>query len=142
MHPLYRPIVLIICLCAVIIGLNVFVLFGLQAPAAPLASSQADRTPSRVVEPPPAVAPCEPTVAGNEGDIAERNTVIARLEEELESTKQAHDADESAWRAKAAQIERDLSGLQKAAERVMEMDAQHWHEGQLILAHAMIKKRT
>ena len=68
MHPLYRPVKLIIGLCAVIIGLNVFMLLWLQTrtPTTPVASRQVDRTPIRL-EPPPAVAPCEPTVAGNEG---------------------------------------------------------------------------
>ena len=74
MHPLYRPILLII-------GLNVLVLLGLQArsPTPPVASRQVDRT-SISQEPPPAVAPCEPTVAGNEKQIAERDTVLRGLE--------------------------------------------------------------
>jgi hypothetical protein len=142
MHPLYRPIVLIICLCAVIIGLNVLVLFGLQAPAAPVASSQADRTSTHVVELPAKMAPCEPTVAGNDGQIAERDAEIARLEAEVERMKRASVDDGSAWRTKAENLERDLMVLQKAAERVMEMDVQNWQEGKIMLAHAMVKKKT
>ena len=144
MHPLYRPIVLIIWLCAIIIGLNGLVLWGLQArmPATPVASSQVDRTPIRVIEPPPTVAPCEPIVAGNEGQIAERDSAIARLEAELERMKRAHDDDGSAWRTKTEQLEKDLMVLQKAAERVMEMDVQNWQEGKIMLAYAMLKKKT
>lgn len=143
MHPLYRPIVLIIGLCAVIIGLNVLVLLGIQTriPTPPVASRQVDRTPIRQ-EPPPAVTPCQPTVAGHEGEIAERETVIARLEAEVERMKRAHVDDGSAWRTKAEKLEKDLMVLQKAAERVMEMDAQNWQEGKIILAHAMVKKKT
>jgi hypothetical protein len=136
--------VLIIGLCAVIIGLNVLVLLGLQAriPATPVASSQADRTPIRVVEPPAKMTPCEPTVVENEGQIAERDTVIARLEAEVERMKSAHVDDRSGWRNKAEQLEKDLMVLQKAVERVMEMDAENWQEGKIILAHAMVKKKT
>ena len=67
--------------------------------------------------------------------------MIARLEAEVESMTRAHDDDRSAWRAKAAQLEKDLMVLQNAAERVMEMDAQHWQEGRLVLAQAMVKKK-
>jgi hypothetical protein len=143
MHPLYRPIVLIIGLCAVIIGLNVLVLL-LQArtPAIPVASSQGDPTPIRVIEPPATMAPCEPTVAENERQIAERDSVITRLEAEVERMKRAHDDDGSAWRTKTEQLEKDLMVLQKAAERVMEMDVQNWQEGKIMLAHAMLKKKT
>jgi hypothetical protein len=135
---------IVIALCAVIIGLNVLVLLGLQArvPATPVASSQADRTPIRVVEPPAKMTPCEPTVAENEGQIAERDTVIARLEAEVERMKSAHVDDRSVWRNKAEQLEKDLMVLQKAVERVMEMDAENWQEGKIILAHAMVKKKT
>lgn len=144
MHPLYRPIVLIIGLCAVIIGLNVLVLLGLQAriPTPPVASRQTDRTPIRLVEPPAKMAPCEPTVTGNERKVAERDTVIARLEAEVERMKSAPVEDGSAWRTKAEQHEKDLKALQKAAERVMEMDALNWQEGKMMLAHAMVKKKT
>jgi len=141
MHPLYRPIVLIIGLCAVIIGLNVLVLL-LQArtPAISVASSQP--TPIRVVEPPATTAPCEPTVAENERQIAERDSVITRLEAEVERMKRVHADDGSAWRTKTEQLEKDLMVLQKAAERVMEMDVQNWQEGKIMLAHAMLKKKT
>ena len=144
MHPLYRPIVLIIWLCAIIIGLNGLALWWLQArlPAIRVASSQADRTPIRVVEPPQAVAPCESIVAGNEGQIAERDSAIARLLAEIERMKRAHDDDGSAWRTKTEQLEQDLTVLQKAAERVMTMDVQNWHEGKMMLAYAMLKKKT
>ena len=144
MHPLYRPVVLIICLCVVIIGLNILVLLWLQAsiPVTPIAASQVDRTPIRVVEPAVKVTPCEPIVAENEGQIAERDTVIARLEAEVERMKRAHVDDRSVWRTKAEQLEKDLMVLRKAAERVMEMDAANWQEGKIILAHAMVKKKT
>ena len=143
MHPLYRPIVLIIWLCAVIIGLNVLALWWLQAriPATPVASSQADRTPIRLV-PPPTVVPCKPTVAVDETQIAERDTVIARLEAEVERMKSAHVDDGSKWRHKAEQLERDLIKLQKVAERVLEMPPGNWQEGTLMLAHALIKEKT
>jgi hypothetical protein len=143
MHPLYRPIVLIIWLCAIIIGLNVLALWWLQAriPATPVASSQADRTPIRL-EPPPTVAPCEPTVAVNETQIAERDTVIARLEAEVERMKSAHVDDGLAWRQKAEQLEHDLRNLQEVAERVLEVPARNWQEGKMMLAHALVKEKT
>ena len=143
-HPLYRPIVLIIWLCVVIIGLNVLALWWLQPrlPATPVASTKTERTPIRVVEPPQAVAPCESIVAGNEGQIAERDSAIARLLAEIARMKRAHDDDGSAWRTKTAQLEQDLMVLQKAAERVMVMDAQNWQEGKIMLAHAMLKTKT
>ena len=142
MHPLYRPIVLIIWLCAVIIGLNVLALWWLQAriPATPIASSQTDRTPIRL-EPPPTVAPCEPIVAINETQIAERDTVIAQLEAEVERMKSAHVDDGSAWRQKTEQLEHDLKKLQQVAERVLEMPARNWQEGKLMLAHALVKEK-
>jgi hypothetical protein len=88
------------------------------------------------------MTPCEPTVVENEGQIAERDTVIARLEAEVERMKSAHVDDRSGWRNKAEQLEKDLMVLQKAVERVMEMDAENWQEGKIILAHAMVKKKT
>jgi hypothetical protein len=143
MHPLYRPIVFIIWLCAVIIGLNVLALWWLQEriPVTPVASSQADRTPIRL-EPPPTVAPCEPTVAGNETQIAERDTVIARLEAEVERMKSARVGNGSEWRQKAEQLEQDLMELQLVAERVLEMPSQNWQVGKLMLAHALVKEKT
>lgn len=139
MHPLSRPVRFIICLCVVIIGLNVLVLLGLRTlvPTPLFASPQADRSPSSL-----AMAPCEPTLAGNEGEIAERDSMIARLEAEVERMTSSPVEDGSAWRTKAEQYEKDLKALQKAAERVMEMDAQHWQEGKMVLAHAMVKKKT
>ena len=143
MHPLYRPIMLIIWLCAVIIGLNVLALWWPQAriPAIPVASSQADRTPIRL-EPPPTVAPCEPIVAENETPLAEPNAAIAQLQAEIDHLKNTKEDDSAAWRTKADQLEQDLMALQKAAERVMEMDARNWQEGKLMLAHALVKKKT
>lgn len=144
MHPLSGPVKLIIGLCLVIIVLNGFVLWWLQTlprpPAIPVASRQADLTPTRV-EPPPTVAPCKPTVAGNEREIAERDTVIARLEAEVQRMKKVHD-DGSAWRIKAEQLEKDLMMLQQTAERVIEMDAEDWQEGKIMLARAIVKKKT
>jgi hypothetical protein len=143
MHPLYRPIVLIIWLCAVIIGLNVLALWWLQAriPAPPVTSSQANRTSIRLV-PPPTVAPCEPIVAVNETQITERDTVIARLEAEVERMKSAHISNGSGWRHKAEQLEQELMELQKVAERVLEMPPQSWQVGKLMLAHALVKEKT
>ena len=144
MHPLYRPIVLIIWLCAVIIGLNVLALWWLQAriPATPVASSQADHTPIRLVEPPAERAPCGPTVAGDETPLAERNAAIAQLQAEVDRLKSAKGDDGAAWRTKAEQLEQDLMVLQKVAERVLEMDTRHWQEGKLMLAHALLKDKT
>ncbi len=144
MHPLYRPIVLIIWLCAVIIGLNVLALWWLQAriPATPVASSQADRTPIRLVEPPAGRAPCEPTVAGDETPLAERDAAIAQLQAEVDRLKSTKGDDVAAWRTKAEQLEQDLTELHKVAERVMEMDARNWQEGKLMLAHALVKEKT
>jgi hypothetical protein len=142
MHPLHRPIVLIIWLCAIIIGLNGLALWWLHAriPATPVASStQADRTPIRL-EPPPTVAPCEPTVAVNETQIAEQDTVIARLEAEVERMKSARVGNGSEWRQKAEQLEQDLMELQLVAERVLEMP--NWQVGKLMLAHALVKEKT
>jgi hypothetical protein len=143
MHPLYRPIMLIIWLCAVIIGLNVLALWWPQAriPAIPVASSQADRTPIRL-EPPPTVAPCEPIVAENETPLAEPNAAIAQLQAEVDRLKSTKGDDGAAWRAKAEQLEQDLMVLQKVAERVLEMDTRHWQEGKLMLAHALVKEKT
>ena len=144
MHPLYRPIVLIIWLCAVIICLNVLALWWLQArnPATPVASSQADRTPIRLVEPPVKMPPCEPTVAGNETLLAERDAAIAQLQAKIDRLKSTKGDDGAAWRTKAMQLEKDLMVLQKAAERVLEMDPRNWQEGKLMLAHALVKKKT
>jgi hypothetical protein len=134
---------IVIALCAVIIGLNVLVLLGLQArvPATPVASSQADRTPIRL-EPPPTVAPCKPTVAVDETQIAERDAVIARLKAEVERVKSTQVGDSSVWRHKAEQLEHDLMELHKVAERVLEMDPRNWQEGKLMLAHALLKDKT
>lgn len=143
MHPLYRPVRLIIGLCAVIIGLNIFVLLWLQTltPATPVASRQADLPPIRL-EPSPTAAPCKPTVVVNERELAERDTVIARLEAEVQRMKRVHEDDNSAWRTKAEQLEKDLMVLQKAAERVIAMDAEDWQEGKIILARAIVNKKT
>jgi hypothetical protein len=144
MHPLYRPIVLIIWLCAVIIGLNVLALWWLQArmPTTPVASSQADRTPIRLVEPPAEMAPCEPTVAGNETPLAERDAAIAQLQAEVDRLKSTKGDDGAAWRTKAEQFEQDLMVLQKVAERVLEMPPRNWQDGKLMLAQALIKEKT
>jgi uncharacterized small protein (DUF1192 family) len=144
MHPLKRPIVLIIWLCAIIIGLNGFVLWWLQAhnPATPVASSQAVRMPIPLVAPPAEKARCEPTVAENETPLAERDAVIAQLQAEIDRLKSTKGDDGAAWRTKAEQLEQDLMVLQKAAERVLVMDARHWQEGKLMLAHALVKEKT
>jgi hypothetical protein len=143
MHPLYRPIVLIIWLCAIIIGLNVLALWWLQTriPATPLASNRADRTPIRL-ETPPTVALCEPTVAGDETPLAERDAAIAQLQAEVDRLKNTKGDDGAAWRIKAKQLEQELMMLQKVAERVLEMDARNWQEGKIMLAHALLKEKT
>jgi hypothetical protein len=144
MHPLYRPIVLIIWLCAVIIGLNVLALWWLQArvPATAVVSNQADRTPTRLVEPSTEMAPCEPTVAGNETPLAERDAAIAQLQAEVDRLKSTKGDDGAAWRTKAEQLEQELTMLHKVAERVLEMDGRNWQEGKLMLAHALVKEKT
>jgi hypothetical protein len=144
MHPLHRPVVLIIWLCAVIIGLNVLVLWWLQAdiPATPVASRQVDRTPIRIVEPPAEMAPCERIVAENETPLAERDAAIAQLQAEVDRLKSTKGDDGAAWRTKAEQLEHDLTELNKVAERVMEMDPRNWQEGKLMLAHALLKDKT
>ena len=143
MHPLHRPVVLIIWLCAVIIGLNVFMLWWLKAgiPATPVASRQVNPTPIRLVEPPAEVAPCERIVAENETPLAERDAAIAKLQAEVNHLKSTKGDDGVAWRTKAEQLEQDLMALQKAAERVLVMDARNWQEGKLMLAHALVKKK-
>ncbi|HKO30586.1 MAG TPA: hypothetical protein VJU54_05575 [Nitrospiraceae bacterium] len=144
MHPLYRPIVLIIWLCVIIIGLNILALWWLQErnPATTVASRQADPTPIRLVEPPAEMAPCEPTVAGRETTLAERDAAIAQLKAEVDRLKGMKGDDGAAWRTKAEQLEQDLMVLQKAAVRVLEMDARNWQEGKLMLAHALVKEKT
>jgi hypothetical protein len=67
--------------------------------------------------------------------------VIARLEAEVQRMKMVHN-DGSAWQTKAEQLEKDLMVLQKAAERVIEMDAENWQEGKILLARAIVKKKT
>jgi hypothetical protein len=147
MHPLHRPVVLIIWLCAVIIGLNVFTLWWFLegSPATPVASRQVDRTPIRLVEPPAETAPCPPTVVENEAPLAERDAAIAQLQGEIDRLKSTKGDDGAAWRTKAEQLEQDLIVLKKAVERVLEMDAmdaRHWQEGKLMLAHALVKEKT
>jgi len=144
MHPLYRPVVLIIWLCAIIIGLNVFVLWWLQTgnPSIHVVSSQAERTPISLVEPPAETAPCEPTVVENDTPLAERDAVIARLQAEIDRLKSTKGDEGAPWRTKAEQFEQELMVLEKAAERVLEMDARNWQEGKLMLAHALVKKKT
>lgn len=144
MHPLYRPVVLIIWLCAIIIGLNIFVLWWLQTgnPSIHVVSSQAERTPIRLVEPPAETALCEPTVVENDTPLAERDAVIARLQAEIDRLKSMKGDDGAPWRTKAEQFEQELMVLEKAAERVLEMDARNWQEGKLMLAHALVKKKT
>lgn len=144
MHPLHRPIVLIIWLCAIIIGLNGLALWWLKAriPVTPVASSQADRTPIRLVEPPAERAPCEPTVAGDETPLQERDAAIAQLQAEVDRLKSAKGDDGVAWRTKAEQLEHDLMELQKAAERVIEAPERSWPEWKLMLARALVKEKT
>lgn len=144
MHPLYRPVVLIIWLCAIIIGLNVFVLWWLQTgnPSIHVVSSQAERTPISLVEPPAETAPCEPTVVENDTPLAERDAVIARLQAEVDRLNSVRGDDGTAWRIKAEQLEQELTMLQQVAERVINVPATHWQEGKLMLAHALVKEKT
>jgi hypothetical protein len=133
--------VIIIWLCVLIIGLNFLVLWFIDArmPSPSLASSPVATMPIRL-EPPPKVTPCEPTVDATQ--IAERDTVIARLEAEVEGMKSARVDNGTAWRHKAEQLEHDLTELHKVAERVLEMDGRNWQEGKLMLAHALVKEKT
>jgi len=119
------------------------VLFWLQTgiPSTHVASSQADRTSIRLVEPPAETAPCQPTVVENETPLAERDAAIAQLQGEIHRLKSTKGDDGAAWRTKAEQVEKDLMVLQKAAERVLEMDARNWQEGKLMLAHALVKEK-
>ena len=144
MHPLYRPVVLIIWLCAIIIGLNIFVLWWLQTgnPSIHVVSSQAERTPISLVEPPAETAPCEPTVVENDTPLAERDAVIARLQAEVDRLNSVRGDDGTAWRIKADQLEQELTMLQQVAERVINVPATHWQEGKLMLAHALVKEKT
>jgi multidrug resistance efflux pump len=145
MHPLHRPIVLIIWLCAVIIGLNVLALWWLHEahiPATPVASSQAVVMPTPLVEPPAERVRYEPTLAGNEAPLAEREADVAQLQAEVDRLKSTKEDDGAAWRTKAEQLEQELTMLHKVAERVLEMDARHWQEGKLMLAHALVKEKT
>lgn len=144
MHPLHRPIVLIIWLCAIIIGLNGLVLWWLQTrmPATPVAADQVDRTPIRMVEPPAERVPCEPTVAGDQTPLAERDATIVQLQAEIDRLKSTKGDDGTAWRTKAEQLEQDLMVLQKAAERVIEAPERSWPQWKLMLAHALVKQKT
>lgn len=143
MHPLHRPIVLIIWLCAIIIGLNGLALWLLHAriPATSVASSQADRTPIRLVEPPAERAPCGPTVTGDETPLLERDAAIAQLQAEVDRLKSAKGDDGAAWRTKAEQLEHDLMDLQQVAVRVIEAPERNWQEGKLMPAHALVKEK-
>ena len=131
-------------LCAIIIGLNVFAFWWFQEriPATTVASRQMDPTPIRLVEPPAETAPCEPTVARDETPLAERDAAIAQLQAEINRLKNTKGDDGAAWRTKAEQLEKNLMVLQKAAERVLVMDARNWQEGKLMLAHALVKEKT
>jgi len=144
MHPLYRPIVLIIWLCAVIIGLNVLALWWLQAriPATPVASSQADRTPIRLVGPPAEMAPCEPTVAGDKTPLAERDATIARLEADVARVGRAHEHDEGVWKTRAEKLEQELITLRHVVERAVSLEGPDWQAGKLMLAHELVKEKT
>lgn len=141
MHPLYRPIVLIIWLCAVIIGLNVLALWFIDArmPSPSLASSPVATMPIRLA-PPPKVTPCEPTV--DETLIAERDTVIARLEAEVQRMKSAQVDDARAWKTRAEKLEQELSTLRTVVERVVSLEGSDWQAGKLMLAHALVKEKT
>lgn len=141
MHPLHRPIVLIIWLCVVIIGLNAFAFWWLQARIPAVASKQVDSTSIRLVEPSAERAPCEPIVAGKETLSAEHDVAVAQLQAEVDRLKSMKGENGAVWRTKAEQVEQDLTVLQKAAERVLEMDPRHWQEGKLLLAHALVKEK-
>ena len=144
MHPLYRPVMLIIWLCCIIIGLNILAFWWLQEriPATPGASSLADRTPIRLVAPPAEVAPCESTVAVDMTPLAERDAVIAQLQAEVDRMKSVPRDDGTAWKIKAEQLEHELTMLQQVAEQVINVPATRWQEGKLMLAHALVKEKT
>ena len=144
MHPLYRPVVLIIWLCCIIIGLNILGFWWLQEriPATRVASSQADRTPIRLAVPPAEVTPCESTVAVDETPLAERDAAIAQLQAEVDRLKSVRVDDGTAWKIKAEQLEQELTMLQQVAERVINVPVTRWQEGKLMLAHALVKEKT
>ena len=144
MHPLYRPVVLIIWLCCIIIGLNILAFWWLQerVPATRVASSQADRTPIRLAASPAEVTPCESTVAVDETPLAERDAAIAQLQAEVDRLNSVRGDDATAWRIKAEQLEQELTMLQQVAERVINVPVTRWQEGKLMLAHALVKEKT
>lgn len=146
MHPLYRPVVLIIWLCCIIIGLNIIAFWWIQEriPAIRVASSQADRTPIRLAGPAVEVAPCEAAIAVDETPLAERDAAIAQLQAEVDrlNSVRGDDATATAWRIKAEQLEQELTMLQQVAERVINVPATRWQEGKLMLAHALVKEKT
>lgn len=144
MHPLYRPVVLIIWLCCIIIGLNILAFWWLQEriPAIRVAFSQVDRTPIRFAAPPAEVPPCESTVAVDETPLAERDAAIAQLQAEVDRLKSVRVDDGTAWKIKAEQLAQELTMLQQVAERVINVPVTRWQEGKLMLAHALVKEKT
>lgn len=144
MHPLYRPVVLIIWLCCIIIGLNVLAFWWIQEriPATRFASSQVDHTPVRLAGPPVEVAHCEPAITVDETPLAERDAAIAQLQAEVDRLNSVRGDDATAWRIKADQLEQELTMLQQVAERVINVPDARWQEGKLMLAHALVKEKT
>lgn len=144
MHPLYRPVVLIIWLCCIIIGLNVLAFWWIQEriPATRIAASQVDPMPVRLAGPPVEVAPCEAAITVDETPLAERDAAIAQLQAEVDRLNSVRGDDATAWRIKADQLEQELTMLQQVAERVINVPATRWQEGKLMLAHALVKEKT
>jgi hypothetical protein len=144
MHPLYRPVVLIIWLCCIIIGLNVLAFWWIQEriPATRFASSQVDHTPVPLAGPPVEVAHCEPAITVDETPLAERDAAIAQLKAEVDRLNSVRGDDATAWRIKADQLEQELTMLQQVAERVINVPDARWQEGKLMLAHALVKEKT
>jgi len=143
---MYRPSSkLIIALCGFILGLNVLVIWLIDSrlPSAQVLASRMD-VPSGIlstIEPiPQKVEKCEPVV--DNAGIEEQRAVIARLEAEVARLKIAPADDGAAWQAKAEQLERDLTTLQRVAERAITMSGTDWQQGKLLLAHALVKEKT
>lgn len=74
--------------------------------------------------------------------VAERDTAIAQLQAEVGHMKSTMGDDGAGRRAKAEQVERDLVVLQKADGHVLERENQNCQEATLLLAHALVKKKT
>ncbi len=143
---MYRPTSkLIIALCGFILGLNFLVIWLIDS-RLPYAQVLASRTDVASVILPTVeptlqkVEKCEPVV--DNARIEEQRAVIATLEAEVARLKVAPADNGAAWQSKAEQLERDLTTLQRVAERAITMSGTDWQQGKLLLAHALVKEKT